>query len=38
MQLNQISEHVFWLFPSEATDRPVLDLIAGKNRELAGAR
>ena len=34
MQLNQISEHVYWLPPDETTDRPVLGVIAGKNSTL----
>ena len=34
MKLNQISKHVYWLSPDEATDRPVLGVIAGKSGTL----
>jgi glyoxylase-like metal-dependent hydrolase (beta-lactamase superfamily II) len=30
-QLNQITEHVYWLPPDERTDRPVLGAIVGKS-------
>ncbi len=33
-QLNQISPHVYWLTPDDATDRPVLGLIVGTRASL----
>lgn len=33
-QLNQVTEHVYWLTPDETTDRPVLGAISGRHGTL----
>lgn len=33
-QLNQITEHIYWLSPDERTDRPILGAIAGRHSTL----